>query len=79
MKIIQSIGILLFLIGLAVFTAMPFLGNYTLTEELVLSSTKDIHQEKMAEVLAPMYGETYSSNFSFLSAYKVNFNPSGMK
>ncbi|SFA96639.1 4Fe-4S binding protein [Algoriphagus aquimarinus] len=74
MKIIQSIGILLFLIGLAVFTAMPFLGNYTLTEELVLSSTKDIHQEKMAEVLAPMYGETYSSNFSFLSAYKVNFN-----
>ncbi|MDR7131710.1 polyferredoxin [Algoriphagus sp. 4150] len=74
MKFIQSIGILLFLVGLAVFTVMPFLGNYTLTEELVLASTKEIHQEKMAEILAPMYGETYSSNFSFISAFNENFN-----
>ena len=74
MKLIQSIGILLFLVGLAVFTVMPFLGNYTLTEELVLANTKEIHQDKMSEILAPMYGETYSSNFSFISVFNENFN-----
>jgi len=74
MKLIQKLGILLFLVGMAVFTVMPFLGTYTLTEELVLSRTKDIHQEKMTEILSPMYGETYSSNFSFISAFKENFN-----
>ncbi len=74
MKLIQSLGILLFLVGLAAFTVMPFLGNYTLTEELVLANTKDIHQEKMAEILSPMYGQTFSSNFSFISNFNENFN-----
>ncbi|MEB2778582.1 4Fe-4S binding protein [Algoriphagus sp. D3-2-R+10] len=74
MKVIQSIGILLFLLGLTVFTVMPFLGNYTLTGELVLANTKDIHQDKMSEILTPMYGETYSSNFSFISAFNDNFS-----
>ncbi|REG83381.1 4Fe-4S binding protein [Algoriphagus antarcticus] len=74
MKVIQKLGILLFLVGLTVFTAMPFLGNYTLTEDLVLANTKDIHQEKMAEILSPMFGETYTSNFSFIAAFKENFN-----
>ncbi len=74
MILIQKLGIGLFLIGLAVFTVMPFLGNYTLTEEMVLANTKDIHQEKMTEILSPMYGETYSSNFLFISSFKENFN-----
>ena len=74
MKVIQSLGVLLFLVGLAFFTVMPFLGDYTLTEDQVLGNTKDIHQKKMAEILSPMYSETYSSNFSFLSAYNENFN-----
>ncbi|MEB2784763.1 4Fe-4S binding protein [Algoriphagus persicinus] len=74
MKVIQRLGVLLFLVGLVVFTIMPFLGNYTLNEELVLANTKEIHQKKMVEILAPMYGETYSSNFSFISAFNDNFN-----
>lgn len=74
MKMIQRLGIGLFLLGLGLFTILPFLGNYTLTEELVLANTKDIHREKMAEILQPMYGETYSSNFSFVSAFNENFN-----
>lgn len=73
MKIIQSVGIGFFLIGLTIFTVMPFLGSYTLTEELVLANTKEIHQERMRGILAPMYGETYSSNFSFISAFNDNF------
>ncbi|WP_339876429.1 4Fe-4S binding protein [uncultured Algoriphagus sp.] len=74
MKVVQSVGIGLFLIGIAIFTIMPFLGNYTLTRELVLENTKDIHQEKMAEILKPMYGETYSSNFAFIGAFNDNFD-----
>ena len=74
MKTIQKIGILLFLIGLGSFILIPFLGNYSIDEALVRANTKEIHQEKMAEILAPMYGVTFSSNFSFLSAFGDNFN-----
>jgi len=74
MKAIQKIGILLFLIGLGAFILIPFFGSYSIDEALVRANTKDIHQEKMSEILAPMYGETYSSNFAFLSAFGDNFN-----
>lgn len=74
MKIIQKIGVLLFLIGIGVFTLMPFLGSYSLSENLVNSSVKAIHQEQMVEILAPMYGETYSISFAFISAFNDHFN-----
>lgn len=74
MKTIQKTGTLLFLLGLGAFILMPFLGSYSIDEALVRENTKKIHQEKMVEILAPMYGETYSSNFAFLSAFGENFN-----
>lgn len=74
MKLIQKLGLILFLIGLGSFILIPFLGNYSLDKELVLANTKEIHQEKMAEILEPMYGETYTSNFAFLSAFGNYFN-----
>ncbi|MGM0945511.1 MAG: 4Fe-4S binding protein [Bacteroidota bacterium] len=74
MKKIQIIGLVFFLVGLLVFTMIPFLGNYQLEKEMVERETKSIHQEKMLEILAPMYGEPYSSNFSFISAYNSHFN-----
>lgn len=74
MKLIQKLGLILFLIGLGSFILIPFLGKYSLDKELVLANTKEIHQEKMAEILEPMYGEAYNSNFSFLSAFGDYFN-----
>lgn len=74
MKIIQRIGLWLFLIGLTAFIVIPFIGKYTLSEEMVFANTKDIHQEKMVEILEPMYGQEYNSNFAFLSAFGDNFN-----
>lgn len=74
MKLIQKIGLILFLVGITVFTVLPFLGNYTLTETQVRENTKDIHTEKMIEILAPMYGQKYSSNFSFLTDFNKHFN-----
>ena len=73
MKIIQKLGLVMFLIGLGTFILMPFLGSYTLTEEQVIAQTKEIHQEKMAEILAPMYGVEYGSSFSFLSDFNSYF------
>ncbi len=74
MKLIQKTGLVLFLIGLGAFILIPFLGSYSINEALVRANTKEIHQEKMAEILSPMYGETYISNFSFLAAFGENFN-----
>ena len=73
MKGIEKLGLGLFLNGLIVFLIIPFLGTYTLSEDLVLAKTKDIHQEKMAEILEPMYGKEYGSSFSFLAAFGENF------
>ncbi|MDF2158439.1 4Fe-4S binding protein [Algoriphagus sp. CAU 1675] len=71
---VQKIGVIFFLVGLVVFTVLPFVGTYTLTEDLVRSNTKEIHQDKMTEILAPLYGEKFSSNFSFLSAFGEHFD-----
>ena len=67
MKLIQKLGLVLFLGGLLAFTIIPFLGNYQLSEEIVLSQTKEIHQESMNEILSPLYGKTYQTNFTFIS------------
>ncbi|MBA4301802.1 4Fe-4S binding domain-containing protein [Algoriphagus alkaliphilus] len=71
---IEKIGLGLFLVGLTTFLVIPFLGTYSLSEELVKANTKAIHQDKMAEILAPMYGQEYSSNFTFLSAFGEKFD-----
>lgn len=75
MRTVEKIGLGLFLGGLIAFMTIPFLGTYTLSEESVMENTKDIHREKMSELLAPMYGQQYSSSFSFMSAFAENFDP----
>ena len=66
MKISQLIGLVLFLLGMLVFTALPFLSTYRLTEAMVQDQVKEIHQEKLAELLQPMYGQNYPSTHAFL-------------
>lgn len=73
MKVIQKIGLSLFLIGLMVFTAIPFLGSYQLSQEMVEANTKELHLEKMQEILSPIYDQVYSSNFQFLGAFNLEF------
>ena len=74
MKALQKLGIALFCLALAFFSLLPFIGQYTLTAELVKSNVKDIHQEQMVEILEPMYGETYASNFAFIADFNSYFN-----
>ncbi|MCE2707953.1 MAG: 4Fe-4S binding protein [Bacteroidota bacterium] len=70
MNMLKNVGLGLFLWGLAVFTLIPFLASYRLTEELVDSEVKEIHREKVKELLAPMYAVPYASTYSFLHAYE---------
>ncbi|MCS4436594.1 4Fe-4S binding protein [Aquiflexum gelatinilyticum] len=74
MKTIQKIGLVIFVFGLLLFTLLPFSGSYQLEKETVEVNVKEIHTEKMVEVLSPMFGKTYSSNFAFISDFKSYFN-----
>ena len=74
MKNIQDIGIAIFSLGLLVFTVIPFIGDYRLEERIVLENVKAIHQEQLVEVLAPMYGQAYTSNFRFITDFNDHFN-----
>ncbi len=75
MRGIQGIGLVLFLLGMLVFTALPFLSSYRLTKAMVQDQVKEIHREKLAELMQPMYGQSYPSTQAFLSAYSSNFDP----
>jgi hypothetical protein len=75
MRGIQGIGLVLFLVGMLVFTALPFLSSYRLTEAMVQDQVKETHRKKLAELLQPMYGQVYPSPHAFLSAYSSNFDP----
>jgi len=74
MKNIQHIGIVIFLLGLLAFSVIPFIGDYRLEETIVRENVKDIHEEQLLEILAPMYGQTYTSNFKFIRDFNNHFN-----
>lgn len=74
MKFIQKIGLVIFILALAGFSLLPFYGSYQLEEELVISETKDIHQEAMVEIFQPMYGQVYTSNIKFISDFNGYFD-----
>ena len=75
MRGIQGIGLILFILGMLVFTTLPFLSSYRLSEAMVREEIKESHREKLAELLQPMYGQSYSSTAVFLTAYSSNFDP----
>jgi ferredoxin-type protein NapH len=75
MRGIQGIGLVLFILGMSVFTALPFLSSYRLSEAMVREEVKESHQEKLAEILQSMYGQVYPSTHAFLTAYSSNFDP----
>lgn len=74
MKIMQKIGLGLFLLAMLSFSFLPFVGSYQLEADIVRAETKDIHQEAMLEILQPMYGKPYDSNISFIADFNEYFN-----
>ena len=70
MKTIQNIGLSLFLIGLAIFTALIFLGKYELTSELFDSiiNNKSIKSELfIKDIKTNVVGKEFNTPFAFSS------------
>lgn len=70
MKQIKFIGLLLFLLGLTIFTAITFTGSYTLTKDTFNNLVKErgFKNELFIEnTNANIVGKTYSSQFSLAS------------
>ncbi|EKB49185.1 4Fe-4S binding protein [Cecembia lonarensis] len=67
MKKLQVLGLGLFIVGLSIFSYLPFIGQYQLEETMVEAEVKSEHQEVMLSILRPMFGETYQINFQFIS------------
>lgn len=74
MNVIQKIGIGLFCLALAFFSYLPFIGDYSLTSEMVNKHVKDIHREQLQDILAPMYDQVYESNISFIADFNRYFD-----
>lgn len=74
MKLLQKTGLILFIVGLCIFITLPFLGTYSMNESMVRGQTKTEHEEIMSQILVPMYGEIYTSSFSYLAAFGQNFD-----
>ncbi|MFD2514750.1 4Fe-4S binding protein [Pontibacter locisalis] len=77
MKLIQKIGLGIFLLALLLFNALLFMGQYELTEEELESTIKQEHVEVLRQELKPMLGKTYSSSFAFaneFNQYLDNYN-----
>ncbi|WP_114750148.1 4Fe-4S binding protein [Pleomorphovibrio marinus] len=73
MKIIQYLGLALFVGGLLLFSLIPFIGQFTLDAEITDKKIKEEHQE-LLEVLKPMYGNTYSHQIAFVNDFNNYFD-----
>ncbi len=74
-KIIQSIGLVLFVLGLGFFISLPFLDSFKLTDEVLKSTLgNEQHYELLSEATKPMLDKTYTSSFSFSSDFITSFN-----
>src|SRR5690554_6033368 len=73
MKFIQIVGLVLFFLGLIIFSVIPFIGNYKLEENHLKETLKEEHYEKLSGALAPMVGQSYSSIFAFVDDFNRYF------
>ncbi len=74
MKLIQKIGLGVFLVALFIFNSLLFMGSYQLTEQKLKQVTSEQSFGILKQELQPMLGKTYSSSFSFASAFNKYFN-----
>lgn len=73
-KSIQSLGLFLFLLGLLVFSVLPFLGEFQLTDSDLKEVLKEEHYERLRSDLSPMLEKTYSSNIAFIGDFNRYFD-----
>jgi ferredoxin-type protein NapH len=71
MRYLKFLGISLFIIGLAVFTASIFMSSHQLTPQIVDKIVGKAQQKPIiAAACADMYSQKYSNNIAFVSAVR---------
>ena len=66
MKIIKNSGLVIFLLGLAIFTSTLFLGDFKLTDEILKTTVSEQEYNNLHELFAKqIYGETYATSYAF--------------
>ncbi|WP_017258226.1 4Fe-4S binding protein [Pedobacter arcticus] len=80
MKIIQKIGLAIFLICFAIFISLLGLGKYQLTEVSFKASVTDsTHQALLAPNIQQMLGKTYDSKIDFITDYNKSLDKTNQK
>ncbi|MEX2595182.1 MAG: 4Fe-4S dicluster domain-containing protein [Anditalea sp.] len=73
MKLIQKSGLILFFSGFFIFSIIPFLGDFKLTDSDLKVNLQEEHYERLREPLTSMAGKTYSSNIVFVRDFNKYF------
>ncbi len=69
MKIISTLGLLLFLTGLGFFTAAMFSSTHQLTPQVLQTQvSKPAHKVVFEQTFAPLMGQNFNSNVAFIAA-----------
>lgn len=69
MKLIKQIGLVVFLVGLGIFTASLFLGGFEITEEVLTNNLSEQEMTNIGDQLrAEVIGKTYNNAFSASNA-----------
>ena len=72
MKIVKTLGLLLFVIGFTVFNLSFFLGSYKLTPAIVKTQiTEELHTSVLEETSA-INDQSVGSSFEFISSIRRN-------
>ena len=69
MKYIQNTGLVLFFLGLLLFSLIPFFGKFELRDNDLREVLKEEHYGKLKDELTPMMGKTYPSNIAFVKDF----------
>ena len=75
-KALRMIGLILFIIGLAVFTGSLFIGQYRLSPAALEAASAKVPAERL-EKLRPLEGRVYDSKFDLLEAIESHINDDG--
>ena len=71
MRTIKTIGLVVFLTALSIFTLSLFLSDHNINEALIRDQiVNETQQNALIKNASTMFGKTYSSNFAFVSDLK---------
>ena len=72
--VIRRLGLLIFLLGLLLFTVSIFWGDYRFTRTTLAQAASHVPEQSLQQ-LTPILGKTFSSSFEAAEAIEVLLNP----